>query len=123
VSCIDNEKFVYGDAGQFEISNHWVKCEKNKSPFIIVQQKGKNYTEISYDITNYNVDLNNISESIKSFYKGYIEFSLIPYFDVEDIFYSTYFFDLIVKNEHANCIASMLYDYLYAIIHKKWEVQ
>jgi hypothetical protein len=117
---MDNEKFVYGDAAQSEISSHWGRCEKNKSPFIIVQQKGKGYTGISYDITNYNIDLNNVSESIKSIYKGYMEFSLIPFCDVEDIFYSTYFFDLIVRNEHAQCIASMLYDYLYAVIHGKW---
>jgi hypothetical protein len=119
---IDSEKFICADAGQSKIGDHWIKCEKNKLPFIILQQKGKNYTEISYDVTNYNIDLDGVSESIKNIYKEYVKFSLIPYCDVENIFYSTYFFNLIVKNEHANCIANMLYDYLYAIIHKKWGV-
>lgn len=61
---------------------YWSYCEKEHNPFIIVKNKGACYMEISYDVTNSSLDLEEISNDLKRFYKVYIEFTHIPYCEV-----------------------------------------
>lgn len=91
---------------------HWDICEKNKDPFIVVSELNKEYKQIFYDISNYKIELEDISNSVKSIYKSYIDFFLIPYSDVDSVFDQYYFFYFIVKSDHAEYIANALFDFL-----------
>ncbi|MDR1795622.1 MAG: hypothetical protein LBR25_09535 [Erysipelotrichaceae bacterium] len=96
---------------------HWATCESTHTPFIRISQHSKQYKEIFYDITNYKADFSKISDNIKEIYRSYIEFWMIPYGDVAEVFDHPYLFTIIVKSEHAEKIAEALYDYLLAAMN------
>lgn len=107
---IDTMKFTYKNSK--DQKTHWYNCEKNKDPYIEISEYNELYMQIFYDISNYKVDLEDISESVKTIYKSYVEFILIPFIDVEFIFDQYYFFNIIVKREHAEFIADKLFNFL-----------
>lgn len=70
------------------------------------------YKRIFFDITNHDLDLEEISKKVKSFYKTYMDFFILPIGDVEECLEQYYFFSMLVRPEHADCIASGLHDFL-----------
>jgi hypothetical protein len=92
------EKFIY-NRSENDKENHWNICEKNKTPFIVIDDKGKIYSEIFYDITNIarTDQLQLISDKVKSFYSSYIEFSYLEVSSLQKYFDEYYFFDLVLK--------------------------
>ena len=100
-SSIETEEFA-----------HYEYCQKNRYPFIMVKKRGKCYANIFYDITNFNIPLEALSEKIKHFYLSYVEFVHIPIHDIQSNLDSFYMFNLIVKVDDTDFIASRLFDYL-----------
>ena len=67
-------KYVYSFDDE---KKHWEYCERNKFPFILLKDVYGNYTEIFYDITNFNIDLEHISKEINEIFDSYRKFALI----------------------------------------------
>lgn len=107
-------KYIYSGEGKNE--EHWLCCEKNKAPYIEISFIEENYTNIFFDVTNICSDLEILSEKIKSFYISYVDFFRICSILIDDVKSQYYFFNLVVKKEHAECIANQLYDFLLAFI-------
>jgi hypothetical protein len=103
-------RFVYTNSKYQEL--HWHDCERNNNPYIEISEFSEMYMQISYDISNYKVELGNISDSVKNIYKSYIDFVMIPYSDVVFLFDQYYFFNIIVLREHAEFIADKLFYFL-----------
>lgn len=103
-------KFIYRNDKTKSL--HWEFCEKNKAPFIELSIINHKFTNIFYDISNYHISLEEISDDIKKLYLAYIEFCMLSDPIIEDSYNQYYFFNLIVKSEHANFLAEKLYDYL-----------
>jgi hypothetical protein len=103
-------KFVYENSEDQE--KHWDDCQKNKAPYIVISNVDMVYKQIFYDITNYKLDLDEVSSSVEEIYRSYVEFFLIPYSDINSLFNQYYFFNIIVLQEHAEFIADKLFDYL-----------
>lgn len=110
-------KFVDRDS-EFR-SNHWSFCEKGRLPYIEVSDSGRGYRRIFFDVTNYDVDLEEISNQIQSFYKAYVDFFMLPAGDVRECFEQHYFFSMLVRSEHSDFIANGLYDLLIFKLQKK----
>ena len=102
-------KYVYNFDDE---KKHWNYCEKNKFPFILLKNTNKDYTEIFYDITNFNVDLEYISEEIKVIFNSYRKFALIDNYFWEKYLEQYYFFTFPVRKKHSEIIAEQLFDYL-----------
>lgn len=103
-------KFIYKNSNVQ--GEHWEYCEKTKSPYIEINNVGKNYSSIFYDVTNYHINLGDISDKIKKLHDYYKEFFLLTdlnFYNEDDEYY---FFNFLVKQEHAEFIADKLYDYL-----------
>jgi hypothetical protein len=103
-------KFIYSNDKTRAL--HWALCEKKRAPFIELNQINNKYTNIFYDITNYHISLEEISNDIKKLYLAYLEFFMFSDPVIDELYDQYYFFNLIVKNEHANFLAEKLYDYL-----------
>ncbi|QIW15960.1 hypothetical protein A4G20_06255 [Pasteurellaceae bacterium RH1A] len=93
-------------------SNHWCYCEKNRLPYISINNYNHKYDNVFYDITNLSCDLNEISENVRRLYFSYLDFFLIPLLDVECLLDDNYFFNLYVKKEHTEYFAKQLFIYL-----------
>lgn len=109
-------KYIYSDDKAKDA--HWDFCEKNHVPFIQLSNINKEYINIFFDITNYNISLEAISDDIKKLYSAYIEFCMLSDTLIHDLYDQYYFFNLIVKREHANFLAENLYNYLCL----NWEI-
>lgn len=59
-------KFIYNDSKDSNI--YWQQCEKARAPFISLSKIGHDYVNIFYDVTNYHIDLEIISDDIKNIY-------------------------------------------------------
>lgn len=108
-------KFIYRN--DKEKDAYWVQCEKKHAPFIELSKVNNEYTNIFYDITNYHLDLEEISNDIKKLYSAYIEFCMFSASIIEELYDQYYFFNLIVKSEHADFLANKLYDYLLSSLN------
>ncbi|EHR8834981.1 hypothetical protein ABJ851_003077 [Shigella flexneri] len=107
-------KFVYKDSKQRDF--HWKQCEKFNAPFIEISRIDHEYMNIFYDITNYHVDLDCVSNEIKGIYLSYTKFFMCNHSVINDLYDQYYFFNLAVKCEHVEFIAGQLYDYLLSKI-------
>ena len=107
-------KYIYSNEGKNK--EHWLSCEKNKVPYIEISFVEECCANIFFDVTNIYSNLEFLSKKIKSFYVSYVEFFGIHSLLVEDIKDQYYFFNLVVKKEHAECIASQLYDFLLEFV-------
>lgn len=103
-------KFIYKNSNVQ--GEYWEYCEKTKSPYIEINSVGKDYSNIFYDVTNYHINLEDISDKIKRLYISYKEFFLLTDLNCNNEDNEYYFFNLLVKQEHAEFIADKLYDYL-----------
>jgi len=116
MTLIDKDKTKYyiisSVKTEKEKSAHYEYCQKNKYPFIMVKKQGKCYANISYDITNFDIPLEVVSERVKHFYLSYVEFVHIPFSDIPSNLDNLYMFDLVVKMDDVDFIASRLFDYL-----------
>ncbi|QQO73834.1 hypothetical protein [Morganella morganii] len=56
-------KFIYKNSNVQ--GEYWEYCEKTKSPYIEINSVGKDYSNIFYDVTNYHINLEGISDKIK----------------------------------------------------------
>jgi hypothetical protein len=93
-------------------ASHWLWCERNKSPFISIEDVDGECSRVFYDVTNLSVSLEIISESVRKIYESYLSFFLISRSDAHAAADEHYVFSLIVKKEHAECVAESLFDYL-----------
>lgn len=103
-------KFIYKDSKQKD--SHWKRCEKLNAPFIEISRINHEYMNVFYDVTNYHIDLDEISNDIKNIYSSYVSFFMCAHPAIDDLDTQYYFFNLAVKREHAEFIAEKLYDYL-----------
>jgi len=87
-------------------------CERNKFPFILLKDINKDYTEIFYDITNFNADLKYISKEISDIFNSYRKFTLIDNYFWEKYSGQYYFFTFPVMKKHSEIIAEQLFNYL-----------
>ena len=108
-------KYVYNFDDK---KKHWEYCEKNKFPFILLKDIYGNYTEIFYDITNFNIDLEHISKEINEIFDSYRKFALIDNYFWEKYSKQYYFFIFPVKKRHSEIIAEQLFDYLMEYLEK-----
>lgn len=104
-------KFIYKDSNQK--TYHWKQCEKLNAPFIEISQVDREYTNIFYDVTTSQVNLEKLFEDIRGIYISYAKFFMCEHQIIDDLYEQYYFFNLIVKSEHAEFIAEALYDYLF----------
>ncbi|MWP47743.1 hypothetical protein [Gilliamella sp. Pas-s27] len=104
-------KFIYKNDETKDL--HWKLCEKNHFPFIELNNINDEYINIFYDITNYHISLEEISDDIKDLYSTYIKFCMLSDPIIQETYDQYYFFNLIVKREHAEFLAEKLYDYLF----------
>lgn len=103
-------KFIYkNDKGK---DDHWKQCEKIHAPFIELNRVSNECINVFYDITNYQLDFEEISNYINKLYSAYVEFFMFSDPMITGLYDQYYFFNLIVKSEHAGFIAGKLYDYL-----------
>ena len=102
-----------------DVQEFWKICQKKHWPLITIEQTGKDYSEVSYDITDFKVDLYEVSEDIKRIYTAYINFFLIPYSDVSDMFESYYCFTIKVLNAHREFVGEGLHYFLLNKINRK----
>ena len=102
-------KYVYNFDDK---EKHWEYCERNKFPFILLKDTNKDYTEIFYDITNFNVDLEYVSKEVSNIFDSYRKFSLIDNYFWEKYSEQYYFFTFPVMKKHSEIIAEQLFDYL-----------
>ncbi|AXO85287.1 TPA: hypothetical protein NY502_003672 [Escherichia coli] len=91
---------------------HWQRCEKSNAPFICLSIINKNYANLFYDVTSYCVDLENISNEILEIYSAYVRVFILPEHFINEIAAQYYVMNVIVRREHAEFIAEILYDYL-----------
>ncbi|EMS1065555.1 hypothetical protein WKS79_004230 [Providencia stuartii] len=103
-------KFIYRNDKKKD--EHWKQCEKKHAPFIELNRINNEYVNIFYDVTNYQLDLNETSNNIKELYSIYVEFFMFSEPMIKDLYGQYYFFNFIVKSEHAEFLAEKLYDYL-----------
>ncbi|AYG99821.1 hypothetical protein F6Q07_22890 [Pectobacterium parmentieri] len=103
-------KFTYKN--KKEKNDHWLNCEKNRAPCIELSNVNKEYVNIFYDVSNYNIDLELLSNDIKNMYSTYLSFFIISDQIIENLETQYYFFNFIVKAEHVCYLADKLYDYL-----------
>ena len=108
-------KFIYKESKQKDY--HWKQCEKLNAPFIEISQINRDYKNIFYEITNSHVDLEKPSSDIKCIYLSYTKFFMCDHSAIDDLYEQHYFFNLIVKSEHAEFIAESLFDYLSSKIN------
>jgi hypothetical protein len=109
-------KFVYKHNNDKK-NDHWQQCEKKHAPFIEISRINHDYMNIFYDVTNYDINLDEISESIKKMHSSYTEFFMITDISITEAYEQYYFFNIIVKCEHAEFLAEQLYDYLLSKLH------
>jgi hypothetical protein len=95
-----------------ENNSHWTWCEKNNTPYIVISQVNEEYSRIFYDATNLSVNLDEISDSMRSIYKSYSELFLIPGSVFAELIDDYYLFSIIVKKEHAEVFADAIFDYI-----------
>jgi len=95
-----------------DLKEYWVYCEKNKLPYIEVKYHSEKYSIIFCDITNFDIDLQKISEKLKDFYMSYLNFLRLtdPIFD--DYKDQYYFFQFLVKKEHSFELTNNLFEFL-----------
>lgn len=65
-------KYIYSDDKAKDA--HWDFCEKNHVPFIQLSNINKEYINIFFDITNYNISLEEISDDIKNYIQRILNF-------------------------------------------------
>lgn len=92
---------------------HWQLCEKLNAPFICLSIINKKYANLFYGVTNYCVDLENISNEILEIYSAYARVFILPEHFINEIAAQYYVMNVIVRREHAEFIAEILYDYLF----------
>ncbi|BDR57643.1 hypothetical protein [Xylocopilactobacillus apicola] len=109
-------KYVYSDDRRKD--QYWKECEKEHSPFIELRRTSSEYINVFYDVTNYQIDLDEISNNIKRFYTAYVEFFMIDPSVYKELYDQYYFFNLVVKIEHSEFLAEKLYDYLFSQLNK-----
>ena len=93
-------------------TEHWQECERNKLPYIEVIYFSEKYSTIFYDVTNLNVDLQKISDSLKTLYLDYLEFLQLTDSFFDDYKDQYYYMNFLVKKEHAEDLADYLFDYI-----------
>ncbi|MGD1892527.1 MAG: hypothetical protein ACFB15_18295 [Cyclobacteriaceae bacterium] len=73
----DHNHFLFSGDSEEEKA-HWIKCEKNHDPFILVSSKGEFFYELFFDITNLTSSekISEISSELYEFYKSYAAFFL-----------------------------------------------
>ena len=103
-------KFVYKNSSL--ASQHWELCNKEKLPFITINSLDKYYSEIFYDITDINNNLEEISEFVKEIFSFYNKFFCMPGYITEKYNDQYYYFEFPVQKDHAEFIANQLFDYL-----------
>lgn len=99
-------------------SDHWDFCEKNGLPFVEISVAGDGWKRIFFDVTNYDVDLEDISNKVRHFYRAYADFFLLSVSDVRECLEQYYFFSMLIKSGHADFIANGLYDFLASELQK-----
>lgn len=98
-------------------TEHWEYCQRYHIPFISVKPLGKNKMEIFYDVTELDIDLERISEEVKGLFLAYQKFFLLDDYFAKNYLDQYYFFCFPVLAEHADCIATQLFEFLYAHIY------
>ncbi|HBE6258982.1 hypothetical protein ACU6R3_02330 [Escherichia coli] len=91
---------------------HWQQCEKSNAPFICLSIINKKYANLFYDMTNYYVVLENISNEIREIYSAYVRAFILPEHFINELAAQYYAMNILVRREHAEFIADVLYDYL-----------
>lgn len=103
-------KYIYEkDPGSAE---HWKVCEERKHPYIVVSNLNGEFDNIFFDVTNYPMNLDKLSNKFKKMYSVYVEFFRLNHQVTIELNEQYYFFNLRVKKEHTNFIANNLFDYL-----------
>lgn len=109
-------KFIYRNSKHSD--SHWKQCERARAPFIELSNIGHGYVNIFYDITNYRVDLKRISSDLNRIHASYVDFFMLPGYAIGDANNHPYFFNLVVRSEHAEIIAEQLYEYFIHRLNK-----
>ena len=105
-------KFIYRD--DLNVTAFWETCRAKRVPFIQVKHINNKYAHLFFDVTDYPCDLEELSGDIKKIYYCYVDFFMCSDSLIDKLDDNYYFFELVVKIEHIDCIATGLYDYLLA---------
>ena len=122
---LNSKDYITHVTGVDKASKHWIYCEKNRIPYIIVNNVNNvnnvndSYVEIFYDVTNFNIDLESISTHIQSLILSYYDFFVVAPLIFENYTSQLYFFRFAVKEEHYICIVDQLFIYLLNKINQK----
>lgn len=100
-------------------TEHWEYCQRYKIPYVSVKNIGKNKAEIFYDITELPVDLQSISEKVKTLFNAYQSFFLLDEYFGRNYQDQYYFFSFPILAEHSQCIANQLFDFLMNEIYQQ----
>jgi hypothetical protein len=113
------KKFMY-NGSENEKEYHWETCERNKVPFIIIDDRGEFDSELFYDITNIarSDQLELISDKIKTFYRSYVEFSCYDIAPLQKYFDEYYFFRFSIEKKCIEIFGNKLFDYLNLILEQ-----
>lgn len=93
-------------------NSHWLWCEKNKAPYISIEDLDAKYSRIFFDVTNFNIPLETVSNSLRKIYEAYLDFFLISNTHAYAALDDYYLFSLVVKKDHAEYAAERLFDYI-----------
>jgi len=104
-------KFIYLSI-ENDASDHWNYCQNHKIPFVRVKRINKTYYEVFYDITNFKVNHEEISENIKNIFVSYSEFFCLPFYEIDSYLDQLYFFRFPVKEGHQDIICTQLFEFL-----------
>lgn len=103
-------KFIYL-SNDNDSSDHLDYCQNHKIPFVKVKRVNKTYYEVFYDITNFKVNHDGISESIKNIFMSYSEFFCLPFYEIDSYLDQLYFFRFPVKEGHQDIICTQLFSF------------
>lgn len=93
------------------LEQYWAACKKNGAPYITISDHGE-YEKIFFDVTDFEADLDLVSDSVRSIYLKYLDFFLVPAADVGEFLDQYYFFSFLVKKGHGEKASEQLHDYL-----------
>lgn len=107
------ENFIkYIDEKNDNPFQHWEYCKENHIPYVSLKNIGKEKTEIFYDVTELEVDLEQISEKVLDLFKTYKTFFLLDEYFGKNYEEDNYFFCFPVLSQHSECIAGQLFEFL-----------
>lgn len=113
---MDKPKFIKNNGDEQLECRHYEYCQQYHLPFIMMKDIGKDKCEIFYDVTNLSVDLELISDEVKSLFVAYKKFFLLDEYFGVNYMDNYYFFSFPVFVKHSECIANQLFDFLVSKI-------